>query len=127
MLYEDKRINEVIESALINVKKLIDADTVVGTPVSSVCGDTVIPVSKVTCGILSAGGEYGKINLFQKDKDLPYSAGNGTVVSIKPCGFLIKSGTEYKVVSFGGTPSEAILDKATDFLLKISGDKDEKK
>lgn len=119
MRLEDEKIINVINTALRNISALIDVNTVVGKPITSLEGDTIIPVSKVSFGVLSGGGEYGKVNLFKKGSDLPYSAGNGSIVSLKPCGFLIKSNGEYKVLSVGTTNYDAIIDKASSFLDKI--------
>ena len=113
---EDNRIASVVENALKNMQNLVDVNTVIGTPISTNDGDFIIPVSKVSFGVLSGGGEYGKINIFKGSSDLPFSAGNGTIVSVKPCGFLIKSDGEYKVLSVGVTTYDAVIDKVTDFL-----------
>ena len=120
MQSENNRISELINQSLKNLSSLIDVNAVVGKPIESFEGDTIIPVSKVTFGVISGGGEYGKVNIFKNGSDLPYSAGNGNIVSLKPCGFLIKSNGEYKVLSVGTNNYDAILDKATDFLTKIS-------
>ena len=86
----ESRINKVVETALKNLNGLADVSTVVGKPIKTEDGDYIFPLSKVTLGILSGGGEYGKITLFKKNSDLPFSAGNGSIISVKPCGFLIK-------------------------------------
>ena len=123
----ENRINSVVENALKNVQNLVDVNTVVGTPIKTETGDCIIPVSKVSFGILSGGGEYGKINIFMNASDLPFSAGNGTIVSVKPCGFLIRTGAEYKVVSVGSGTYDALIDKVVDFFenLKKDGDNGE--
>ena len=120
------RINDVVENALKNLQSLIDVNVVVGSPLNTEDGDCVIPVSKVTFGAISGGGEYGKINIFKNGSDLPFSAGNGTVVSVKPCGFLIKTKSEYKVVSIGVSSYDSVIDKVADFFEKIQkGDNNE--
>ena len=116
MQNDDNRIASVVNNALKNMQNLVDVNTVIGTPISTDDGDCIIPVSKVSFGVLSGGGEYGKINIFKGSSDLPFSAGNGTIVSVKPCGFLIKSDGEYKVLSVGITTYDAVIDKVTDFL-----------
>ena len=122
----NNRISNVVDNALKNMQNLVDVNTVVGTPVETDTGDCIIPVSKVSFGVLSGGGEYGKINIFKSSSDLPFSAGNGTIVSVKPCAFLIKSDGEYKVLSIGTGNMEAVIDKVADFLTNMqSGDKNE--
>ena len=89
---ENNRINKAIETALKNLSTMVDVNTVVGKPIKTENGEYVVPISKVTVGVLSGGGEYGKVGIFKKGSDLPYSAGNGAIISVKPCGFLLKDG-----------------------------------
>ena len=117
---DHNRINNVIETTLKNLNNIIDVDTVVGKPILTQDGTTIIPISKVSVGVLAGGGEYGKVSIFKKSDDLPYSAGNGAIVSIKPCGFLINDGTGYKMVSVCDSPYEKMLEKATDFIEKLN-------
>ena len=122
----DSRINSVVDNALKKMQSLVDVNTVVGTPVKTDTGDCIIPVSKVSFGVLAGGGEYGKTTIFKSSSDLPFSAGNGTIVSVKPCAFLIKSDGEYKVLSVGTSNMDAVLDKVTDFIGNLqNGDKNE--
>lgn len=115
---DKKRISNVIETSLENLRNLVDVDTVMGTPIKGENGELVIPFSKVSFGVVSGGGEYGKVNIFNKSGDLPYTAGNGSFVSVKPCGFLIKDNQEslIKVVTIGSTSYERILEKASDII-----------
>lgn len=114
---EKTKINSAIDAALKNIGALIDVNTVIGTPISVPDGSLIIPLSKVTFGILAGGGEYGKISIFSKSDELPCSAGNGSIVSIKPCGFLIKSeNADYRIISFSGNTYEGLFDKASEFI-----------
>jgi len=114
------RINSAIETTFKNLSDLIDVNTVVGSPIKTGEDDFVIPISKVTVGVLAGGGEYGKLGIFQTGDDHPFSAGNGTIVSVKPCGFLIKEGEKYKIVSVSDTPYEKLIEKASEFMSQIN-------
>ncbi|MBO7345140.1 MAG: sporulation protein YtfJ [Clostridia bacterium] len=116
---ENNKINKAIETALKNVSALVDANTVIGKPLKTNEGDYIIPVSKITVGVLSGGGEYGKVNIFKKGSDLPYSAGNGAIVSVKPCGFLVKDNGSYRLISVADGAYEKLLDKASDFIVGL--------
>ena len=112
---KNNRIDKVVESALKNISQMIDVNTVIGKPIKTENGDYVLPVSKVTVGVLVGGGEYGKINIFKSSSDLPYSAGNGAIISIKPYGFLIKDiNDKYKMISISEKPIEKIIEKFSD-------------
>jgi sporulation protein YtfJ len=113
---ENNRINKAIETALKNLSAMVDVNTVVGKPIKTENGEYVVPISKVTVGVLSGGGEYGKVGIFKKGSDLPYSAGNGAIISVKPCGFLLKDGEKFRIITVSDNPYEKLIEKATDFI-----------
>lgn len=116
----DNRIKEVIESAFKNLTEVLDVSTVMGKPYENTNGDLIVPVAKITFGILGGGGEYGKVNIFNKATDLPFSAGNGAIVNVKPCGFLIKSQNgDYKALSLSDNTIHNVMDKFVDFLMEL--------
>ena len=120
--FKNSRINRVVETTLKNLSNIIDVNTVIGTPVTDNLGNNIIPIAKVTMGILTGGGEYGKLNFFKKGEDLPFSAGNGSVISLKPSGFLIKNvnDDEYKLVSVGNSTYDSLIEKVTEFLSNMT-------
>lgn len=115
------RLKEIIDDAIKNIQSLINVDTIIGTPIKNENNDVIIPVSKVTFGLLSGGGEYGKVTIFNKESNLPYSAGNGSIVQIKPCGFLIKTkDNDYKALTFSDNSLNNLIEKTTDFISKAT-------
>lgn len=118
---KENKINSMVETSIKNLSEIIDVNMVVGKPFTTIDGDCLIPITKVTFGLLSGGGEYGKKNIFNKGESLPYSAGNGSVVSVKPCGFLYKNRNNYKFIQLTESNYEKIIDKVSDFLENIKG------
>jgi len=82
---KDRQVTSVMQTALENIKDMIDVNTVVGEAVIAGNGNTVIPVSKVSFGFVAGGGEYGK----QPDPKQPFAGGSGAGVSLQPVGFLV--------------------------------------
>jgi len=82
---KDRQIGAVMQTALENIKDMIDVNTVVGEAVIAGNGNTVIPVSKVSFGFVAGGGEYGKL----PDPRQPFAGGSGAGVSLQPVGFLV--------------------------------------
>lgn len=127
-LGQNNRINQVIETALKNINELIDVNTIIGKPFDVGNGDVIFPISKVTVGLISGGGEYGKVGLFKTENDLPYSVGNGSLISLKPCGFLIKNNyNNYSFIAVGNSKYDILIEKASEFIDKIQGEKNDKK
>ena len=78
-------IGNVMQTALENIKDMIDVNTVIGEPVVTGSGSTVIPISKVSFGFVAGGGEYTQ----NADPSRPFAGGSGAGVSLQPVGFLI--------------------------------------
>ena len=84
-IIKDQQISSVMQTALENIKDMIDVNTVVGEAVIAGNGTTVIPVSKVSFGFVAGGGEYGT----GTDPKHPFAGGSGAGVSLQPVGFLV--------------------------------------
>ena len=78
-------IGGVMQTALENIKDMVDVNTVIGEPVITGSGGTVIPVSKVSFGFVAGGGEYTQ----EAESRKPFAGGSGAGVSLQPVGFLI--------------------------------------
>ena len=83
---EQSKQSEIIKSALENVRSMVDANTVTGTPITTASGTVIIPVSKVFVGIATGGIDYfGK----QSQTTQNFGGGGGTGVTVSPVGFLV--------------------------------------
>ena len=86
MAAEKRTINEVLGISLDKIKEMADTSAIIGDPITTPDGTTVIPVSKVSYGFASGGSDLPS----KYDKEL-FGGGAGAGVSIKPEGFLVIS------------------------------------
>lgn len=86
MAAEKRNINEVLGISLDKIKEMADTSAIIGDPITTPDGTTVIPVSKVSYGFASGGSDLPS----KYDKEL-FGGGAGAGVSIKPEGFLVIS------------------------------------
>ncbi len=85
---KDSKLNGVIDESLVNIKEIIDVNTVVGAPVETSGGTVIIPVSKVSLGFVSGGVDYlGKNQA--PEKETGFGGGAGTGITLTPVGFLV--------------------------------------
>lgn len=85
----------LIERTVSNLKDLVDSDTVIGKSIVTSENGMVIPVSKVTVGIVSGSGSGG-----ERPRKLGSSgSGGGAGGSISPIGFLVLNGGTVKFVN----------------------------
>lgn len=55
-------VGEVVELTMDKLREMIDVNTVVGDPIHTPEGVTVIPVSKVSMGLVSGGSDFATKN-----------------------------------------------------------------
>jgi len=88
----DNKIQEILSSSLESIRSLVDANTVIGTPINTPSGTVIIPVSKISMGMASGGIDYaGKNEEAVKSKLQNFGGGGGTGLSVVPVGFLVVS------------------------------------
>ncbi len=87
----ENRLGEIISTSLAEIKKVVEANTIIGEPISTPSGTVIIPVSKVTLGFASGGVDFGdkQAEDNSKKKSLTFSGGGGTGVSVTPVSFLV--------------------------------------
>lgn len=81
----ETKISGIIGSALEDIRTIIDANTIIGTPIETNAGTTIIPVSKVSVGLASGGVDYeGK-----KAQSSNFGGGGGSGLSVVPVAFIV--------------------------------------
>lgn len=84
---EKHPIENVMNATMENLNKMIDVDKIIGNPVISPTGETIIPVSQLSFGFACGGGEYDFAQ--SKKENYPFAGGSGAGISVKPSGFLV--------------------------------------
>ena len=116
---DGKKIDSIMEKTAEKLTSLVDVNTVIGKPVVTASGAQVIPFTKVTMGYLSGGGEYGEVKKIEDGECLPFAGGAGTIINVKPAGFLIDDGVECRLVRITDDPLDGLIEKASDLLSKL--------
>lgn len=96
--HSEHPIERIMDNAFTRMKGLVSADTVIGTAVTTVGGASIIPISRVTMGFVTGGGEYSDTSRESYD-EYPFAGGSGAGVSVSPVGFLVSDGKSVKLVS----------------------------
>ena len=102
-------IQGMAESIMDNINQMVDVNTIVGEPIITPSGVTVIPISKVTVCFGLAGGDF-KPNTAEEKKNVPFGGGGGGALSITPIAFLTVSGENVKLITIDR--NETSVDKA---------------
>ena len=114
--------SEIIENTLSKLKELVDVNTVMGTPIETAAGVTIIPVTKVSVGLATAGLDYFSKNLpekLQEKEASNFAGGGGSGVSVQPVGFLVvkpNGNVELLSVAAASNKTASMLDTAIEFI-----------
>ncbi len=92
----DRPINNLMDTTLDKLKQMVDVNTVIGTPITTLDGTTIIPVSKVVYGFASGGSEF---NSKKPDSENLFGGGSGAGVTITPIAFIAVSNGEAKLLN----------------------------
>ena len=106
---EKHPIESLMGTSMESIREMVDVNTVVGDPVQTQDGSTVIPISKVSFGFVAGGGEYACSGIQQDE--MPFAGGAGAGVSVYPMGFLVCSQNGVRMLSAGcASPLERIVE-----------------
>lgn len=118
---ESTKIEALVNVAMSKLREIADCQTIVGEPVVTADGTTIIPISKVSFGFATGGSD-----LPTKNKDT-FGGGSGGGVSIQPMAFIVICGGEVKLLQMTANADKGnaiinmvpeVIDKVTAFLNK---------
>lgn len=97
-LNKDKKIESLIDVSLEKIRTLIDVNCVIGSAISMPNGSSIIPISKVSVGFVSGGGEYSDLNAKRNSADFPMAGGTGGGFTVSPIGFFVVNKDKFKLI-----------------------------
>jgi sporulation protein YtfJ len=112
----NNRIRDLMSTAMKELNSIIDVNTVIGEPVKVDETTSVIPITKVTMGFMTGGGEYGKVKTIKSDNSAPFAGGSGAVLSLKPSGFLIERKSGVQLLSVADDAFSRIIESVDNFI-----------
>ncbi|MBQ2676520.1 MAG: GerW family sporulation protein [Clostridia bacterium] len=113
-----ENIQGIMGVTMDKIKSMASADTIIGDPIKTENGITLIPVSKVSYGFASGGSDFPtKVN-----GEL-FGGGGGAGMSITPIAFLVVSGDSVKVMHIDTNPNSAdkVVAMLPDFFDRVVG------
>lgn len=115
----DSKVNNLMDVTMEKIKKMVDVNTIIGDPITTPDGTTVIPISRVSYGFASGGSDLP--SKVQPAAGL-FAGGSGASVSIFPIAFLAISHGNVKVLQIEPYmgPIDRALEKVPDVVEKIT-------
>ncbi|MCJ8011130.1 GerW family sporulation protein [Paenibacillus sp. KQZ6P-2] len=128
----DHPIQGLMQTAMENIKAMVDVNTIVGDPVQTPDGSVILPISRVGFGFAAGGSEFN-MDMANKDapaggqnqadlkSSMPFGGGSGGGVSIRPIAFLVVSKEGVNIVPLDNQTHlfEKLIDSAPMMVDKI--------
>ena len=123
----ENKLQEVVQATLAQIRNMIDADTVIGTPVETASGTTIIPVSKVAIGFATGGLDFNDKAGGSTGRPQNFGAGGGSGISVQPIGLLcVSKEGDVELINIGvKSPSDPVeqisdlIDRTPEIIAKI--------
>ncbi len=111
MTEKKNSLSEMMETSMDKIRQMVDANTIVGKPITTPDGVTLIPVSRLSYGFGCGGGDYGK----NKEHS---GAGCGAGVRVEPMAFLVVKGGVTRMLPVG-TPAITTVDRVIELVPEL--------
>ena len=115
-------ISDLLQESMSKLRELADTNTIVGQPIRTPDGVTLIPISRISVGVGGGGSIFGKKKDVNPDGNL--GAGVGAGAKIDPVAFLIVKDGFTRVVPVAAPPMntvDRIVETAPDVIDKVTG------
>lgn len=122
-----EKLPNMLQSTIEKIKEMVDVNSVIGTPIQTPDGVTIIPVSKVSVGFAGGGSDYASKKPGGSEG---FGGGSGGGVKVTPLCFLIVKDGNVRMMSVptpANSTADRIVEMLPDTLDKISAFLDERK
>ena len=123
MIYkENTPLSDMMDHTIDKIKSIAESNTVIGTPFESKDGTLIFPLTKVSLGFVTGGGEYGSDSKNFKDSNaFPFAGGTGAGVTMQPVGLLKLSGDDCKLIYVDEkSPIEKFISTIPDIVTNVT-------
>ena len=121
-----EKLPNMLDSTIQKIKEMVHVNSVIGEPISTPDGVTIIPVSKVSVGFGGGGSDF--VN--KSGGDNPFGGGVGGGVKVTPiCFLIVKDGNVrmMPVAQPANTTADRIVEMVPDTIDKLTSYLDSRK
>ena len=111
-----QNLPNMLENTIAKIREMVDVNSVIGNPITTPDGVTIIPVSKVSVGFGGGGSDYTK-------NQEAFGGGAGGGVKVTPiCFLIVKDGAVrmMPVAAPANSTADRIVEQVPDVLDKLS-------
>ena len=114
-----QNLPNMLDKTIEKIRQMVSVNSVIGDPITTPDGVTIIPVSKVSVGVGGGGSDFSSKN----GGEAPFGGGAGGGVKVTPVAFLVVSEGHVRILSIpapANTTADRIVEQVPDVLDKIA-------
>ncbi len=114
---ENKNVQNLMGVTMEKVKGMIDADSIIGNPITLPDGETtIIPVNRVSYGFASGGSDLPTKQIGN------FAGGGGAGITMEPVAFLVVKKDSVRIMQINAHPGtiDKLVDAVPDMVDKVS-------
>ena len=111
----------MLENTISKIREMVDVNSVIGDPITTPDGVTIIPVSKISVGVAGGGSDY--VSKHENKQENPFGGGAGGGVKVTPIAFLVVKEGIVRVLPIAipaSTTADRLVEQIPDTLDRIA-------
>lgn len=123
-----EKLPNMLETTIQKIRDMVDANTVVGQPITTSDGTTILPVSKISIGLGGGGSDF--VSSKVPNGQMPFGGGVGAGVKVTPVCFLVVKEGNVRILTIAepaNSTADRIVEMVPETLDRIGSFLDKKK
>ena len=123
-----EKLPNMLETTIQKIRDMVDANTVVGQPITTSDGTTILPVSRISIGLGGGGSDFASSNV--PNGQMPFGGGVGAGVKVTPVCFLVVKEGNVRILTIAepaNSTADRIVEMVPETLDRIGSFLDKKK
>lgn len=108
-----QNLPNMLDNTIAKIREMVDVNSVVGDPIATEDGVTIIPISKVSVGFGGGGSDFVSKNVNHHEN--PFGGGVGAGVKVTPIAFLIIKDGNVRMLPVA-TPANTTADRIVEMV-----------
>ncbi len=114
-----QKLPQMLENTIAKIREMVDSNSVVGEPIATVDGVTIIPISRISVGFGGGGSDFAA----KTNQNDAFGGGVGGGVKVTPIAFLIIKDGNVRMLPVAvpaNTTADRLVEMIPDTLDKVT-------
>ena len=108
-----EKLPNMLDNTIARIREMVDVNSVIGEPITTADGITIIPISKVSVGYGGGGSDY--VSKHVNHQDNPFGGGVCAGIKVTPTAFLVIKEGSVRVLPIS-EPANTTVDRLVEMI-----------